>query len=180
MNGRDKENISNPSSFISLIYTNADALLNKMDELQNLCILAKPDILVITEVLPKYSMSKIQEVEIGLNGYNMYTNILEENVRGMAIYIKDHLMVDLITCPVKFSESIFCRVRIKPNCDINLLGVYRSPNSSDTNNNYLIDLLQSLASHNDLTNLIVVGDFNLNKIKWDTLQAPSGIWGPNF
>ena len=127
-------------------------------------------------------MSKIQEVEIGLNGYNMYTNILEENVRGrpMAIYIKDHLMVDLITCPVKFSESIFCRVRIKPNCDINLLGVYRSPNSSDTNNNYLIDLLQSLASHNDLTNLIVVGDFNLNKIKWDTLQAPSGIWGPNF
>ena len=44
MNGRDKENISNSSSFISLIYTNVDSLLNKMDELQNMCILAKPDI----------------------------------------------------------------------------------------------------------------------------------------
>ena len=52
-----------------MLYTNADALMNKRDELETLISINKYDIVVITEVLPKNRISStISDTEFHING----------------------------------------------------------------------------------------------------------------
>ena len=48
----------------------------------------KADIVMITEVSPKYTTEMITKQQFTLEGYDMYTNIGEDGMgRGVAIYI---------------------------------------------------------------------------------------------
>ena len=53
------------------------------------------------------------------------------------------------------------------NCDRMLIGlVYRSPNSSDVNNDKLLHLFQDLPTLYPHTHLLLMGDFNFPDIDW--------------
>jgi len=64
----------------------------------------------------------------------------------------------------------YCRFVLRGENDktLYITVIYRSPNSSETNTNLLCELINNL--DNDKNNL-VIGDFNLPKIDWNTSSA---------
>ena len=71
---------------LSCLYSNADSLLNKMDEFRSRIADLQPDIIAVTEVLPKHSHDKITSVDVQLNGYSMFQNLNSD--RGILLYCK--------------------------------------------------------------------------------------------
>ena len=73
------------------MYTNADSLLNKRQDLMYHIDSAeiKPKIIAICEAMPKRHLAVLQS-EFSLQGYNLVSNIVEDNIynnRGILIYI---------------------------------------------------------------------------------------------
>ena len=78
-----------PSKQLNILYTNADSLKNKLGQLELLAVEYKPEIIVITEILPKRSWSQMIELEFKITNYEIFTNLeLCNNVRGIAIYVR--------------------------------------------------------------------------------------------
>ena len=74
---------------INIIYTNADTLTHKMRELFLIVSDMEPDIIMITEVRPKYSKTEVCGEQFKLCGFELFTNVNDENAgRGVAsLYI---------------------------------------------------------------------------------------------
>ena len=49
---------------------------------------------------------------------------------------------------------------------LNIIAVYRSPNSREVNNSQLCNLIDNVKS-----NTVLIGDFNYPKIDWDNLTS---------
>ncbi len=62
-------------------YTNTDSLPNKKHELNMVLSIRKPDIVIITEILPKNCEVMPQEDEFEIPGYNLFSNLNEDNCR---------------------------------------------------------------------------------------------------
>ena len=56
----------------TMFYTNADALINKLHDLEERITETKPDVIAITEVLPKRSASTISDSDLQLNNYELF------------------------------------------------------------------------------------------------------------
>lgn len=154
---------------LSLYYTNADNLMNKIDELKARIHTISPDILVLVEVYPKTGSSmEITAVELNITGYQMYRSKVENRSRGVIIYVSDSLSssleVDLTTH--SFTESVWVTIRCNNNDTLLLGGIYRSPQSTVENNNLLLDLFGK-AKGKQYSNILIIGDFNLPEIDWD-------------
>ena len=79
---------------VSMWYTNADTLHNKLPELRNRIKHAKspPSIIAITEVKPKNTRHPLTEPEIKIDGFDLFTKNIEQSTgRGLALYVKPEL-----------------------------------------------------------------------------------------
>ena len=68
-------------------------------ELQSLAYNEKPEVIVITEILPKHTiLDKIQDHEWQLEGYNHITSVSENwaKARGIILYSKKTISMDNI------------------------------------------------------------------------------------
>ena len=66
LNAEDSDLLNN----LKFYYTNADCLLNKIDELEILIQVIKPDIIIVTEVFPKnLKVSNIDSNEYKVKGF---------------------------------------------------------------------------------------------------------------
>ena len=159
---------------LQLFYCNADSLFNKLAELEVRLIDRNIDVLVITEALPKNHKYGIQQVEFKIKNYIMISNFeMKTCHRGILIYVRESLSMDNIYCDIIFSEFMLSRVMQHNNVLLHILAIYRSPNSTDENNQHMFDLLNRICSMVDLSNLVIIGDFNLKHIDW-TLSSPIG------
>ena len=70
------------------MYTDADTTTNTLNELSMMDDNYKPDVIMITEVKPKYSTSVAR---INIDGNHVYTNLESESHRGVAIYIANSI-----------------------------------------------------------------------------------------
>ena len=59
---------------LRVLYTNADTLLNKKEELNLRISQENQDIIAMVEILPKNRLSDINECELQIVGYNMFLN----------------------------------------------------------------------------------------------------------
>ena len=66
--------------------------------------------------------------------------------------------------------SISIRTQNNNLFDIHL--VYRSPNSPNSNNLELLNIFENISS-NSQNSTIIIGDFNLKQINWETLNVPT-------
>ena len=80
---------------MKVLYTNEDQFLNKKKDLLMFLQENKPDIIMITEMIPKQKKNKIPLAMLQVEGYEMCINFNpgEENlgttvIRGTAIYIR--------------------------------------------------------------------------------------------
>ena len=152
-----------------VFYTNADNLLNKIDELKVRLQLKPFDILVVTEVYPKTGKSdEIQLSELHIEGYNMYRSNVEGHSRGVVIYVSDHISSNIVLDLTnhQFSENVWVEIRWNKRDNLLLGGIYRSPSSDSENNSQLLEIL-SAATNKQFTHTMIVGDFNIPEIDWN-------------
>lgn len=149
-------------------------MINKRAELLTVIECESPDIICITEILPKNCGGRIQPVELQLHGYDCFHNLGQEQChRGVAIWIKNNLSAQ----PYKMDkrsqtarESVWCEIPLKDRDTLLVGTVYRSPNST-VENNVLVNELLARASENR-THVLVVGDFNHPQIDWKEGISP--------
>ena len=164
---------SNNRHKLSVLYTNADNLINKRNNSTATLSCDNPDIICITESLPKNPLLAIQESELQLTGYNCHSNINEPSChRGVVIYTKKILNAVSINIMKNNSvkEHVCCKMVLQDNFQLHVICIYRSPNSTDENNdkiNNLIDVATNLKG-----DILIMGDFNYPKLNWQNITTP--------
>ena len=123
--------------------------------------------IAITEIKPKNMSDTIQPSEFNLDGYNVFClGLNDNNSRGLLVYVASYLEATLIDVPDAFSESLFLMLKSACSTDRLLFGnIYRSPSSSQSNDNNLYELIDYVADKFKIPKLIV-GDFNFSNILW--------------
>ena len=119
------------------MYTNADGLNNKMDELIARVEVEKPSTIIITETRPKNN-KKEQTHCLSIPGYELFENDVPK--RGVAIYVQEGIMAKK-GGPVgeeNFEENLWLIITVQ---DAKLLlgAVYKSPNTSKENEKRMFD-----------------------------------------
>ena len=124
----------------------------------------KPDIILITEVIPKSQSNPINPSLLSLDGYNYHLNFNPEDedlgksgIRGVIIYYKDSLVVNEVMLDmIDFKDHVWIEVMGKSSSL--LLGcIYRSP--SDESTKSLIDSVKTVSS-------LIEKATNINKNNW--------------
>lgn len=153
---------------IKILYTNADSLLGKRDLLKLLIQEQRPEVIAVSEILPKNQTNTAIDMdkEYAIQGYNMYYG--RHCKRGVIIYVtiglqsyKEQTLTEL-----DYEEHVWCTI-----CRINqrplLIGcIYHSPNSTEANFSSLLTTMQS-ACTNNTKDILLVGDFNRPHINWN-------------
>ena len=85
-------NSSANSCNLSVMYTNADNLINKTSELLTIKSPDNPDIVCITKTLPKHTHLPINECELQVHDYDCLSNITDSNC--VVIYVKNFFECD--------------------------------------------------------------------------------------
>ena len=136
----------------------------KKEELYSLIETENPDIIALSEILPKNSILPIVEEYYNIDNYDRVISNIDKG-RGVVLYIKNSFHSHEITFETLFEESVWCSVKLN-NKDTLLVGcIYRSPNSSETNNVNLFKLLREV-SENRYSHKLIMGDFNFPEIDW--------------
>jgi len=147
-----------------------------LNELQVYVTLYAPDVICLTEVLPKHSLFEYCTDMYYLDGYKLILSELKG--RGICIFSKPGIRIVTTDRIIDFKEYILCKLLI--GSETVLLGViYRSPNSIFSNNMHLCDLLNHMSDINT-DNLLLVGDFNYGSINWDLKNVESSSISENM
>ena len=152
---------------MTIWYTNADSILNKINELRQRIQDSpiKPDIIAITEAKPKAQRYEIQPAELQIDNYEIHSsNMSIGQGRGIVVYTNSELTV-VENSLNPFIEYISLTISTAKGESINLLTIYGSPNSTESNNEKLLELLNSIAE-NEPRGLLIIGDFNFPEIDW--------------
>ena len=130
---------------------------------------SKPDIIAITEVLPKRVASTVTSTELQLKNYELLWNGEAKNVkRGISFYVKAGIdaYIDTDLSDSEFSESLWVRLPLHGQANLLLGCIYRSPSTRSTDDTVkLTEVLNRAASASD-THLLIIGDFNFPRIEW--------------
>ena len=87
---------------MKFFYTNADQFVNKRDDL--LCKIAgdEPDVILVTEVIPKSQKNPISQALLNIDGYQPHynfdlgkENLDDSGIRGVAIYTRSSITVSV-------------------------------------------------------------------------------------
>ena len=94
---------------MKILYTNADCFfVTKQTELKCYIEDKSPDIIAITEILPKNTNFDIDSSHHEIEAYTMFTSDLTTG-RGCALYVKSEIPATLTKLNNDFQERIWCR-----------------------------------------------------------------------
>jgi len=127
------------------IYTNVDCLPNKIQELKCFINLPEkvPDIIALTEIKYKNKWH-VNTAELNIDGYNLFSNNLWEQNRGIIIYVKQDLNCKQVFLNNSFTEYVLLEIETDLNKVMQVATIYRSPNSSFENS---LNILLHTAYH---------------------------------
>ena len=172
---KNKSNIDNKSkdvdiddSVFSFMYTNVDnGMLNKKDELYERIKALKPKIIALTERIPK-NCKDVDEKEYYISQYDTFLN--KQPKRGVAIYTDKALNAE--ECKdfknYEAQENVWVKFNTHNDGSILIGCIYRSPGTSDEENNQKIFNMLKDEAMRKYDKICVVGDFNYPFIKWDS------------
>lgn len=162
---------------LKCLYSNADQLLNKIEDLRSVIADDVPDIIIITEVIPKAQKHPIHEPLLNINGFDKFTNFTftEEFLgasgkRGVAIYVNDKLETEVVNLETSYDDHLWVQVKLR-NHDSLLCGcIYRTPNKEKSKvmetTKVVCDIINEAVTRNN-THVLICGDFNYPEIDWD-------------
>ena len=160
---------------MKVLYTNSDQLVNKRDDLCMAIAGVEPDLIMVSEVIPKAQMHPIHSALLSVPGYCLITNfdpgtsnLCRSGKRGICVYLKDHIKVSQITfMDTVLVEQVWLQVQLTGSDRLIVGCIYRSPSvdlmrSTDELNALLSEVVSTEPSH-----LLIAGDFNYPQIDWD-------------
>ena len=162
-------------STLNIFYANLRSARKKLSNLNNQSQVVNSDMLVLTETW--FSESKIYPLE----DYEMLVSESRQNTTGghsggCAIYVKKHLK-GVFSAVAKNITNKFTNVNDVQICAVSglkkrIFCIYRSPNISEEDDlKFLWDLDKIRWTEND----ILLGDFNLPTIDWESKTARNRI-----
>ena len=111
-------------------------VLNKFDELLTIVDDTKPDLILLTEVIPKAQTLPIGIPRLFIRGFQLFTNfdpnlcdLGKSGYRGLAVYVADHLQPTQVTYHSTFREQLWINISLINNDNLLIGNIYRSPSS---------------------------------------------------
>ena len=156
-NSKEKTNEVLKKSNLNILYTNADSISNKKDELEFLIKQRNVDIALICETESKNQASYLPSTPPIIEGYYVINN---KEGRWVSIIYKDSLEITVLDDINKlYAPAIFVKVSSLNN-SVHLAVVYRSPNISTENdlllNNQMNQAIKSFKKPHDLWRLPII------------------------
>ena len=159
------------------MYSNVDQLLNKVEDLKALIANNEPDIMLLTEIIPKAQKNEIHEAQINIPGYQKFVNFKftdqelgASGKRGVAIYVNEDLETEEIKLQGNYKDHVWTEIRLRNN-DVLLCGcIYRSPTKdkdAEKETTQAICEIISEAVQRNHSRLLICGDFNYPTIDWE-------------
>jgi hypothetical protein len=161
---------------ISVFYTNADQLPNKMMELRSRIssMEPKPHIIALTEAKPKNARFNMHLADYKIEGYQAFTTDLTTTEgRGIIMYAQDWMDVKTILIVPEYQESLWLEVKLGRGGGRLLCGtVYRSPSLRNEQSHMLLnEMMKYAADHTGKMKLLIMGDFNFPHIDWENWRS---------
>ena len=152
---------------LKCVCLNARIIINKKNELDIMVDEIKPHIIGITE---SWANNDITDAELGLEGCVMFRkDRMGKRGGGVLLYIKETIPA----YEVQLHEEADCNEAIW--CKLVTGVVYRCPNITKENTEKIHNTISEVSKGD----CIIMGDFNLGNIKWDTLQS-TGVEDQNL
>ena len=127
--------------------------------------------------MPKNFDNPIYKEFFELEGYDMipHQNIIDNVGRGSVLYTRKDVIGKEVNFKIprikdQFEEGIFYELNLKGKDKLLCACIYRRGESDEKNNELLLKLFK-IMSEKKYSYLIIVGDFNLPKIDWETLTC---------
>ena len=141
---------------------NIQSLKNKLPEIQNFSDKYRIDILIFTEtwITPEHHM-----IEIKLKGYQQPMCHIRK-YGGVVVYVREGLAFKQLFTKSECNDAVW--FELANDTFPTLFGcIYRSPNSTDSNNSKMIDAFQEIHDkYSRGRNFIITGDLNLPHVNW--------------
>ena len=156
------------SSGLKCMYTNADQLSNKFEELLLFIKEKDLDIIAITESLPKNHTHTPVFIIPGFQSFQC------NDGRGVCIFVKNSYEATTIpNLNSIFTSSMFLKVKLGKDKQFVFGSVYRSPNSSiEENENLCLQIQEVAGLFRSLDHkYVITGDFNFPEIDWVALTC---------
>ena len=127
---------------MKVFYTNCDCLTQtKLSELQCYIRTNSPDVIALTEILPKNYLFETSANSYIIQGYTMFSSNMMRG-RGILLYIKESLGATDYQVNEPFQEHIWCKLSLTRGDNLLIGCIYRSPHSNADNNQNLHNLLK--------------------------------------
>lgn len=150
----------------------------------------EPDLIMLTEVIPKAQVNPIHTAILAIPEYTMYLNfdpstknLGRGGCRGIGIFVSSRLQATEVSFPgCALIEQLW--IKIPPRGpDTLLVGcIYRSPSANGHSSTIsLVELLQT-CSAGGFSHIMIAGDTNMPQIDWTSnfSHAPDGHFSHTF
>ena len=159
---------------IKILYTNADQLSTKTNELKARIDSEKPKIIIITEVNNKHTRLPPDKVLYNLPHFQMFDKNLSKGFRGILIYIHESIKdVIEVSANSTFEEYLLLSIQINKTERFLICCIYRNDSGTQINNIQLNELIKEVSDLKS-SHLLITGDFNYKDIVWDSLTTTKG------
>ena len=159
------------SGHLRCFYTNMDSFGNKKHELETRIQSYDPDIVGLTEIKPKNScIGGFVESDLLLEGYTAYSDM---EGRGAVLYVRDGIVSSQMEVRDRGGSSVWCSIPLQGRDNLLVGVVYRSPNSSEAENQRINEVLKEMVNK-ESSHLLIMGDFNHPDIQWSTQTLGPG------
>ena len=150
------------------MYTNAQSILRKMDELRAYASDRDPDMIMLTET---WTNEGIEDVFLKIKGYELVARSDREDTvggrgGGILVYGKKEINCWRVEAECEFNQRVSIKVKLEAKTEMTMHCIYRSPNSTRQNDEALCRWIGTLEA-----NRMLIGDFNLPGIKWEEGKA---------
>jgi hypothetical protein len=154
-----------------ILYTNAQSLQNKVQELEAVVTDLNPDVILITET---WCNPEIPDAALSISGYNIETDLRRDRRDtgngvggGLLVYSKLGSKILPLDNFINNDFNQFCAFSTGTKRDsLKFVLCYRPPNSGPDNTDKLCEILRTMP-----LNTIMIGDVNMPNINWETLRA---------
>ena len=161
---------TNYNSTISCCYLNIRSLVNKLSLFQAYVYLFNFDVICLSET---WLSESVFDQEILPTNYSIYRKDRPSRGGGVLIAVKDTIPVSVHPSDLSNNAPEILTVTLNL-CKPTILScVYLPPSPNDYYMNDAISNLTQVIQSNQSADTIIVGDFNLPDIQWDTLFSTS-------
>ena len=171
---------------LKIFYTNANGLFNKIDELK--CIVSMYKSIEVICVTETHFSSDILDAEIYIEGFSMFRKDRDFRIDnstanisgggGSIIYVKNCCNASLVNSFLKAPDSLAVNINTSGGL-ISICCIYRSTSLNLEQNNALISCIKSICSERNDFETLLLGDFNLPNVLWETGSINSNFASKN-